>query len=168
MRGDSHTNHENDHSGCGGKSPPAKPAAHPLKASRFLADIPHHIPGKEWRKRGLGSTAEDIPQLLVIFAIHSLQSIELSIELEVALQWQSSSQSGSFKEAFELPNTSWMPHLAQGLRFDLTDSLAGDLELPAHFFKGSAISIDQPKSLLQDLPFTICERLKHVLDFFLQ
>ena len=32
------------------------------------------------------------------------------------------SQAGSFKEAFELPDTSWMPHFAQGLRFDLADA----------------------------------------------
>src|SRR5215469_3372728 len=88
MRGDSHTDHEDDHSGRRGKSPPAQPAAHPLEVSRFLPNIPHHVPGKEWRKLGLRHTAKNIPQLLVIFTIHTLHSIELSLELEVALEWQ--------------------------------------------------------------------------------
>ena len=65
------------------------------------------------------------------------------------------SQAGSFKEAFELPDTSWMPHLTQGLRFDLADALAGNLELPAYFFQGSAVPIDQPETLLEDLSFPI-------------
>src|SRR4029453_16143632 len=78
------------------------------------------------------------------------------------------SQSGSFKEAFELPNTSRVSHFTQGLRLDLANTLAGDLKLPAYFFQGSAISIDQPKSLFEDLSFAIGERLQHVLDFFLQ
>jgi len=78
------------------------------------------------------------------------------------------SKSGSFKEAFELSNTSWMPHFTQGLCFDLADTLAGNLKLPPYFFQGSAISINQPKSLLEDLPFTIGKRFQHVLDFFLQ
>src|SRR5215813_3791383 len=61
-----------------------------------------------------------------------------------------------------------MPHLTQGLRFDLANALTSDLKLPAYFFQGSAISVDQTKSLLEDLPLTIGESLKHVLDFFLQ
>src|SRR5436309_8411481 len=112
--------------------------------------------------------AENIPQLFVIFTIHSLHSIELSAESEVALEWRPKSQSGSFKEALELPDTSRMSHFAQGLCFDLTDTLPSDLELPPYFFQGSAISIDQAKSLLEDLPFAISKRLQHVLDFFLQ
>jgi hypothetical protein len=65
------------------------------------------------------------------------------------------SQSGSFKEAFKLPDTSWMSHFAQGLCFDLTYAFAGNLKLPAYFFQGSAVAIDQPESLLKDLSFTI-------------
>src|SRR6266487_4432533 len=63
------------------------------------------------------------------------------------------SQSGSFKEAFKLPDTSWMSHFAQGLCFDLTYAFAGNLKLPAYFFQGSAVAIDQPESLLKDLSF---------------
>src|ERR1044071_764439 len=114
MCDDSHTNHKDDHSGCSGKSPPAKPAAHSLKASCFLADVPYHVSGKEWRKLGLGNTAEDIPQLFVIFTIHSLQSIKLSIEFEVALQDQPYSQTGRFEEAFELPDAGRVTRVTQG------------------------------------------------------
>ena len=61
-----------------------------------------------------------------------------------------------------------MPHFTQGLCFDLANTLASDLKLPAYFFQRSAISINQTKSLLEDLPFTIGERLQYVFDFFLQ
>src|SRR5205823_11093720 len=76
--------------------------------------------------------------------------------------------SGGFKETLELSDTSRMPHFAQGLCFNLTNPLAGNLELPAHFLQRSAVAIDQPKSLLEHLPLPIGERLQHVLDFFLQ
>src|SRR6266496_4272645 len=87
MRSDSHTDHDDDNSRRRGKSPPTKPAAHPIKTSRLLANAPHYVPGKERRQRGLGNATEYIPQFLVIFTIHSLQSIELSAEMEVALEW---------------------------------------------------------------------------------
>src|SRR5438046_7758111 len=76
--------------------------------------------------------------------------------------------SGGFKETLELPDTSRMPHFAQGLCFNLTDPLAGNLELPPYLLQRSAVAIDQPKSLLEHLPLPIGERLQHVLDFFLQ
>src|SRR5438128_7419563 len=76
--------------------------------------------------------------------------------------------SGGFKETLELPDTSRMPHFAQGLCFNLTNPLAGNLELPTYLLQRSAVAIDQPKSLLEYLPFPISERLQHVLDFFLQ
>src|SRR5262249_13272615 len=61
-----------------------------------------------------------------------------------------------------------MPHFTQCLCFDLANTLPGHLKLPADFFQGSAISINQPKSLLEDLPLTICERFQDILDLFLQ
>ena len=50
--------------------------------------------------------------------------------------------SWGLKETLELSNTGGMPHFAQGLCFNLTNPLPGDLELPAHFLQRSAISID--------------------------
>src|SRR5262249_7500467 len=76
--------------------------------------------------------------------------------------------SWGFKKTFQLSNTSWVAHFAQGFCFDLANPLASDLELPTHFLQGSAVPIDQAKSLLEHLSFSISERLQHVLDFFLQ
>ena len=61
-----------------------------------------------------------------------------------------------------------MPHFTQSLCFDLADALPCDLELPADFFEGSAVSIDEPKSLLEHLPLTIRQSLQHVLNFLFQ
>lgn len=35
----------------------------------------------------------------------------------------------------KLPNSSWVPHFAQSFGFNLTDTLAGNAELPAHLFE---------------------------------
>jgi hypothetical protein len=86
MRGDSHADHDDCHSGCCNKSSQAKPVPRPVETGRFLADLSQHVPGKEWRERGLGNTAQNIPQLVVILRFHSLQSIELFAESEVALE----------------------------------------------------------------------------------
>src|SRR5215510_5756083 len=61
-----------------------------------------------------------------------------------------------------------MPHFAKSLCFDLADALASDLELPPDLFQGAAVSVHQPKPLLEDLAFTIGESFQHILDFFLQ
>src|SRR5439155_18409309 len=46
--------------------------------------------------------------------------------------------SWGFKKTFKLSDTSRMPHFAQRLCFDLTDTLARDLELSAYLFQRSA------------------------------
>ena len=154
MRGDSHADHDDCHSGCCNKSSQAKPFSRPLEASRSLADLSYHVPGEEWRKLGLGSTAENIPQLFVIFRFHSLQSIELTAAPEVALGMGAENDtldSGRFKETFELSDTGRMPHFAQRFCFDLTNPLAGDLELPAYFLQRSAVAIDQAQIVARAL-----------------
>src|SRR5205085_11457774 len=78
------------------------------------------------------------------------------------------SNSWRLKETFELPNPGRMAHFAQGLRFDLANALASDLELTAHFLEGPAVSINQSESLLQHLAFAVRESFQHILDFFLQ
>jgi hypothetical protein len=87
MRGDSHADYNDCHSGCCNKSSQVKPASRPLEAGRFLADLSYHVPGKEWRKGGPRNTAENIPQLFVIFRFHILHSIEPFAASEVALEW---------------------------------------------------------------------------------
>src|SRR5438045_9792792 len=86
MRGDSHADHDDRHSGCCNEPSQAKPVPRPLEASRVLADFPKHVPGEEWRKLGLGDTAQNIPQLVVILTFHGLQSIQPFAEAEVALE----------------------------------------------------------------------------------
>jgi hypothetical protein len=86
MRGDSHADHDDCHSGRCNKSSQAKPVPRPLETGCSLTDFSYHVPGEEWRERGLGNTAENIPQLLVILRFHSLQSIKLFAESEVALE----------------------------------------------------------------------------------
>ena len=87
MRGDSHADHDDCHSGCCNKSSQAKPVSRSIEMGCVLADLSQHVPGKEWRDCGLGKTPEDIPQLFVILTFHSLQSIELTAAPEVALEW---------------------------------------------------------------------------------
>jgi hypothetical protein len=84
MRGDSHADHDDRHSGCCNKPSQAKPVPRPADTGRFLADLSQHIPGEEGGEGGLRNTAQNIPQLVVILTIHSLQSIELFAESEVA------------------------------------------------------------------------------------
>src|ERR687892_2677060 len=78
------------------------------------------------------------------------------------------SNSRRFKETFQLPDPGWMPHFSQSFCLDLTDPLASNLELPAHFFQRSAVAVDEAESLLEDLPFSISERFQDVLDLFLE
>src|SRR4030095_14655961 len=73
-----------------------------------------------------------------------------------------------FKEPFQLPDPGWMPHLAQRLCLDLADSLASNLELPADFFQCSALAVDEPESLLEDLPFSVGECFQDIFDLFLE
>jgi len=86
MRGDNHADHDDGHSGCCNKPSQAKPVSRPLEGRCFLADSSQHIPGEKGRKTGLGNTAENIPQLLVVFRFHSVHSIELFAASEVALE----------------------------------------------------------------------------------
>src|ERR1041385_3963108 len=86
MRGDSHADHDDCHSGGCNKSSQAKPRPRPVETGRFLADLSQHVPGEEWRERGLGNTSQHIPQLVVILTFHNLQSIELFAASEVALE----------------------------------------------------------------------------------
>src|SRR5437773_11403454 len=61
-----------------------------------------------------------------------------------------------------------MPHFSQRFRFDLANALPRDLKLPAYFLEGSAVSIDQPKPLLEHLPLAFSQSLENILDLLLQ
>src|SRR5437762_13517859 len=102
MRGDGQADHDDCRSGRRNKSPQTEPASRPLERSCLLTNAPHHVPGKKRRQLRLGNATERIPQFLVIFTIHSLQSIGLSADMEVALELQPYSESGICKESFYL------------------------------------------------------------------
>src|SRR3954447_748942 len=78
------------------------------------------------------------------------------------------SNSRRFKKSFQLPNPRWMAHFAQGFCLDLADPLASNLELPPYFFQGSAVAIDEAKSLFENLPFPVREGFQDIFDLFLK
>src|SRR5262245_57839385 len=61
-----------------------------------------------------------------------------------------------------------MPHFAQGLGLNLSNSFSGDSELTPNLFKCAAVSIHKSKSLLEHLSFTFSQRFEDVLDLLLQ
>src|SRR5262249_39837562 len=73
-----------------------------------------------------------------------------------------------FKETFQLPNPRRMPHFAQRFCLDLADPLPSDLELAAYFFQRSTVAVNEAKSLLEDLSFSVSEGFKDILDLLLQ
>ena len=73
-----------------------------------------------------------------------LSSFERSGSLELFSQ-------GEFEEVAELVRARMMPQLAQRLRFDLADALAGDGEPLAHFLERVLAAIFQAEAHLDDL-----------------
>src|SRR5207245_4893723 len=69
---------------CRDESSPAQPQSRTFEQTRLLPDLPQDIAGEERRELGLGQPAEELPELLVIFAFHILHKIELSAPLKVA------------------------------------------------------------------------------------
>src|SRR3954454_3560012 len=61
-----------------------------------------------------------------------------------------------------------MPHFPQRFGFDLADSFTSNPKLAPHLFQGSAITINQTKSLLEHLSFTLGQRLEDILDLLLE
>src|SRR4051794_38787720 len=78
------------------------------------------------------------------------------------------SNSRRFKKSFQLPNPRWVAHFAQGFCLDLADPLASNLELPPYFFQGSAVAVDEAKSLLEDFSFPVGERFQDIFNLFLE
>ena len=56
-----------------------------------------------------------------------------------------------------------MAHLAEGLGLDLTDTLAGDLELAADFFEGAAVAVLEAEALFEDFALALGEGVEDVL-----
>src|SRR5215471_17237128 len=55
-----------------------------------------------------------------------------------------------------------MAHLAKGLRFNLTNALARDAELPPNFLERSAVAVHQTEALLEHLTLAFGQSLQHV------
>src|SRR3954447_12055658 len=75
---------------------------------------------------------------------------------------------GSFEESFQLPDSRGMAHFSEGLGLDLSDTLSRDTELTSYFFEGAAVSVDQPKPLLQNLALAFGQCFQDILDLLLQ
>src|SRR3954447_3936185 len=75
---------------------------------------------------------------------------------------------GGVEEAFELPAADRVLQLADGLRLDLADALAGDLENPADLFERVGVAVAQAVAELDDLALAVGERLEHALDLVLE
>src|SRR2546430_17200663 len=56
-----------------------------------------------------------------------------------------------------------MAQLAQGLRLDLANPLAGNAEPLPHFFQGPLVPVDQAKPQLQHAPFARRQGVEYVL-----
>src|SRR5207245_5056170 len=69
---------------CRDESSPAQPQSRTFEQTRLLPDLPEESAGQERRELGLGQPAEELPELLVIFAFHILHKIEVSAPLKVA------------------------------------------------------------------------------------
>src|SRR5471030_270088 len=69
----------------------------------------------------------------------------------------------TFQEAFQLVRARGMTQLAQGLRFDLADTLAGDVELLADLFQRMVGRHFDAETHAQYLRLTRGQRIEHVL-----
>src|SRR5436309_5286085 len=59
-----------------------------------------------------------------------------------------------------------LTHLAQGLRLNLTNALAGNLKLFAHFLERAAVTVDEAKAQGQHAAFAFREGIQHVHDLW--
>src|SRR3989442_9369006 len=74
----------------------------------------------------------------------------------------------AFEECAQLARAGGMPQLAQGLRFDLADALAGHGERLAHLFQGVLGAVVQAEAHFDHFLFARCERLQHRRGLLLQ
>src|SRR3954451_283084 len=74
----------------------------------------------------------------------------------------------SFEVVLELPAPARMPELAERLRLDLADALAGDVELLADLLEGARSAVLQPEPELEHAALATRERVEHGLHLLLQ
>src|ERR1700737_1861616 len=61
-----------------------------------------------------------------------------------------------------------MAELAQRLRFDLANPLAGHTETLTHLFQGALVTVDEAEAQLQHAPLARRERIQDVLDLVVE
>src|SRR5690348_10541982 len=76
--------------------------------------------------------------------------------------------SQAFDKTAELFAAARMSQLSQGLRFDLADAFAGDLEILAHLFERVIGRFPDPETFAQHFLFSWRERLQRAVDLPLQ
>src|SRR5207237_399505 len=72
------------------------------------------------------------------------------------------------QEVAQLRGARAVAQLAQRLRLDLADALAGDAELAAHLLQRALAPVVQPEAELQHAPLAARQRVQHVLDLLLE
>src|SRR5207248_8387670 len=87
---------------------------------------------------------------------------------DLQLQTVAFLRSPSFEEGAELSAPGRMSKLAQRLRFDLADALAGDGEALTHLFERVLAAVADAEPHLDHLLFARRERLEDRLGLFLQ
>ena len=73
------------------------------------------------------------------------------------------SVSALFEEVSQLAGTTRVAQLAQRLRLDLPDALAGHAKIPADLFQRPATAIFQAESKLEDAALALAQRAEYIL-----
>src|SRR5512146_3320720 len=71
-------------------------------------------------------------------------------------------------KAVKLADPRRMPHLTQGLGFDLAEAFAGDAELLADLFQGAVIAIPQSKSQFEHLALALRQAAQDIVELVLE
>ena len=71
---------------------------------------------------------------------------------------------GAVEEALELASADRVLELADGLSFDLPDSLSRDFEDTSHLLERVGITVSDAVTQLDNLAFAVGEGLEHLLD----
>lgn len=84
--------------------------------------------------------------------------------------WDSEAHVGSIgiEETFELTDTGGVAHFPEGLGFDLSDTLTGDLEALTDFLEGSGVPIEEAEAEGEDLLFTWGEGGEDIAEAFFE
>src|SRR5262249_29896003 len=74
----------------------------------------------------------------------------------------------NFDESVQLPNAGRVPHFAQRLGFDLTNSLARHSKLLADFLEGARVAVPKAEPQLEHLAFAFGKAAQDITQLILQ